>query len=133
MRFGGGMATAGHPGQTPGSWSRAGRRGRLRWALRSALLAGTVFALAATIGILLSAAAPADLITEPTPAESAATDQASTDEDATAQDATAQGATATTDGPVDTTFARSLIISGAAALAVSIAGSGVVLRRRRQW
>jgi hypothetical protein len=118
------MTTTGrHRGQAPVSLIRAGgRRRSIRMVLRSVLLAGTVFTLALVIGVLLSAAAPAELINEPTPAESAA-----------AEPANAEGAAAALPRRVDGTFARSMIFSGLAALGVSIAGTAMVLQRRRQW
>jgi hypothetical protein len=118
------MTTTGRQDRAPGLWFPTGDRRRyIQAALRSAIIAGSVFTLAVVIGVLLAAAAPADLITEPTPAESAMVDPV----------AAATEPTATPHGELDATFARSLIFSGMAALAVSVAGSSIVLRHRRQW
>lgn len=78
---------------------------------RSLLLGVSVFVLAALAGALLSGAAPAaDRVSQETPA-----------------------AASTTPPTPDRTFAHSMVVSGAGALAVSVAGLVMVARRRRLW
>jgi hypothetical protein len=115
------MSTTGQRGQVPAR--RRGPRRAARLLLRSALLGATVFTGAALTGVLLSGAAPADLISDPTPAESAAAGPATSSAPEVALD----------NGAIDATFARSMIYSGVTALAVSVTGSAMVLRRRRHW
>lgn len=90
--------------------------------LRSVLLATTVFALAALAGAVLSGAATAEPVTgTPTPGPRVA---AVTAEHATAPEAS---------GAADPVFTRSIVLSGAVALTVSVAGLVLVGRRRRLW
>lgn len=112
-------------GQRPrGPARRHGPHWATRLMLRSALLGATVFSMAALAGVLLSGAAPAGLIGDPTPAESAVAGPATS---------SAPEAAVNHVNHVNATFARSLIYSGVTALAVSVTGTAIVLRRRRQW
>lgn len=97
--------------------------------VRSLLLGAAVFALAAFAGALLSGAAPADpadpATTNPTATGLAATDSAVSGSVATAP--------AAAEPSTDLTLAQSMIYTGSAGLAVSLAGLALVGWRRRLW
>jgi hypothetical protein len=97
---------------------RAARRIAVRPSIviRSLLLAAWVFTVAALTGALLSGAAPA------APAEPAG--EAGTGR---------PPAAGPSPDPLTETFARSMIYTGSAGLAVSISGLVLVSRRRRLW
>lgn len=109
------MARTGHQASNGAALPPAGGRGAFRAVARSVLLGAAVFALATLTGALLSGAAPAMSATGAGPAGAPAPPA---DPSYAAQDAT---------------FGQSMILSGAAALTVSVAGLVIVGRRRRLW
>lgn len=101
----------------PGRHDRGRVRVRLGTVVRSLLLAGSVFALAALTGALLSGAAPA------LPAERIGG----------AGPGPGSAAAPSPDPAVSDAFAHSMIYTGSAGLVVSISGLVMVGRRRRLW
>jgi hypothetical protein len=89
--------------------------------VRSLVLGAAVFTLAAIAGAVLSGAAPAGPgITQTEPVATVS----SSDGGATSPAAV---------DPRDPLYAYSMIVTGVGALAISIAGSAMVVRRRRHW
>lgn len=114
-----GRSTAAHLPPRPGASAAA--------ILRSLVFATAMFAVAALTGVLLSGAAPASLADPPQTAPGAAP-EAPPDRAAGTRVGSDQVLADDT-----TTFARSMVVSGAAALAVSAIGLIIVGRRRRSW
>lgn len=93
--------------------------------LRSLVLAIAMFAVAALAGVLLSGAAPANRGDQPAAEPSTARGERS--------DVTADAGSTGTPTSDLAWFGRSMVVTGTAALAVSVAGMVIVGRRRRLW
>lgn len=123
------MGTGSTPPQ-PGARGRAGSlpagpAATTATILRSLVLAIAMFAVAALAGTLLSGAAPANRGDPPAAEPETAPRER--------PGATANAESAGGPGEDIAMFGRSMVVSGAAGLAVSVAGLVIVGRRRQLW